>query len=148
MNADGSNKTRLREGGHPVRDLTWSPDGAQIAFAEYAYPFGEEIYVMNAIGSGLTRLTSNEAQDLHPAWSPDGAKIAFTSHRDGEDYGSIYVMDADSNNQSRPTAGACCPTWSPDGTRIAFVHQPPNGEVAVIYLDDGHLSVLTDNDYQ
>ena len=35
-----------------------------------------------------------------------------------DDYGSIYIMDADGSNQTRLTAGVAV---SPDGTRIAFV---------------------------
>ena len=37
-----------------------------------------------------------------PSWSPDGERIAFSSYRDNE-WGEIYVMDADGDNQRRLT---------------------------------------------
>ena len=59
-------------GGDAQNGVSWSPDGAQIAYASSG-----DIYVMNADGSDVRRLTTDAAEDVRPAWSPDGRQIAF-----------------------------------------------------------------------
>ena len=102
------------------RQLSWSPDGARIAFISDR-DGNEEVYVRDLETGQDTRVTNNEAPDSWPTWSPDGSKIAFLSSRFlGPD---IYVTDADGTNEANLTNHAGSynpPVWSPDGTRIAF----------------------------
>ena len=63
-----------------VEMLTWSPDGARIAFRLDLYKsptewLGSGIFVMNADGSDLRRVVGN-GLDRHQ-WSPDGSKLAY-----------------------------------------------------------------------
>ena len=84
MNADGSNPTRLAGTGQ-VYDLTYSSDGAKIAFVT-----GSNIYVMDADGSNRVQLTESNDIDLFGIdWSPDGRELVFVSARDGDK--DIYV---------------------------------------------------------
>jgi len=89
------------------RALTWSPDGAKIAFSFVEEEGGslkaKGIYVADADGSNPVSLTTDYS-DREPAWSPDGTKIAFSSSRDGPSV-DIYVMNADGSNPIRLTFG-------------------------------------------
>ncbi len=154
MNADGSGKRTLADGGGPV----WSPDGRKIAFMK-ALPGApdervsrssvrfHEIYVMNADGSGQRRLTRNEVSDDGPQWSPDGRRIAFLRgvRRGGAWKADLYVMNADGSEQ-RNLGGRPVPwfayAWSPDGRLIAFT-RGRGFEVAVMNADGSGLRDLT-----
>jgi len=101
MDADGSNRMTLTEGG-VIGSAEWSPDGSKIAFANGGPPGPViEIYVIGADGTNLEQLTSIGALSPSPAWSPDATKIAFESNVDG-DY-EIYVMNPDGSGQTQLT---------------------------------------------
>ena len=105
MNADGSGLTNITNGtAVSPGDLTWSPDGTKIAFAN-----SSEIYVINADGTGLTNLTNSAGDDDSPAWSPDGLTIAYDNGND------IYVMNANGTGITNPTNGngGESPNWQP-----------------------------------
>jgi Tol biopolymer transport system component len=119
VNTDGSGLHNLTN--NPAEDggvdfvtrvgLSWSPNGAKIAFVSARDGTGE-IYVMNADGSGVTRLTSTYA--ITPVWSPDGARIAFVNSA------GISVMNADGSGVTSLHQSGHLDGWSPDGSKIAF----------------------------
>ena len=129
MGSDGSNPTRLTNGGQTVENYTpnWSPDGQKIAWAEeYQTPdtcqFQYEcirIMVMNADGSGVTSLSSDPPSggfEVDPAWSPSGSKIVFVIR--SNDRGGIYTIDPDGSNRTLvvPTPSGesyVYPDWQP-----------------------------------
>jgi TolB protein len=143
INADGTGLRRLTAG----LDPTWSPDGGQVAFARWTFPYG--LYVVNADGSGERHLFG-APQVKAPDWSPDGTRIVFTYQHEGhlEDREKCIKRSVPGS----PEAIRYCfeipadpwwklgvvrlgdgyfyelhshnfsysPTWSPDGTRIAY----------------------------
>jgi TolB protein len=117
------------------RSPSWSPDGAQIAFASRR-DNNWDLYIMDADGSGLRRLTEDPAYDGEPAWSPDGARIAFSSSRDGDL--DIYLLELASGTVTRVSDSPAAdyePAWSPDGLSLAFTSwRDDNQEIYVAYL--------------
>jgi len=116
INADGTDETRLTEGGSGP---AFSPDGQKVAF----HRFGEtsqDIWVADADGSGEVQLTDNDQSEVFPTFSPDGQKIAFAKA------GDIWVMNANGTggvNLTQDGAGPNTdgdPEFSPDGETIAY----------------------------
>lgn len=71
MNADGSNNQPLFNT-NPFfsRNLSWSPDGAKIAFELQGNNKPGDIYTINSNGSGLVNLTNSPGADYDPSWGP------------------------------------------------------------------------------
>ena len=149
INADGTEKRRLRETSSPFLDIVWSPDGTKIAYSNGASITQSNLWVMNADGSGLTRVTNHdESSGIYSrsaAWSPDSTRLVFESNRDGND--EIYMLwvrlfhsNLD-DNLVRLTTNAAAdvdPAWSPDGARIAFAtDRDGNFEIYTMRWDDG-----------
>lgn len=109
----------------------WSPDGERVAVT-LSRDKNAEVYVYDK-KTGLNRLTHHFNIDTSPTWSPDGKRIAFTSDRSGTAEPQIYIMDAQSGDESalkRITFDSSYnddPAWSPDGDHIAFTTRVGRG---------------------
>jgi hypothetical protein len=89
---------RLPGEGDGTAGLTWSPDGAKLAFwSRY------QIYVVDADGSGLRQITT-DGDNRWPTWSPDGSRIAFVRE------GKLYTMKSDGTDMR------AVPGVAPDGS--------------------------------
>ena len=87
MNADGTDRHEIvgEEEGfmqNSTFPLTWSPDGARLAFVQY-----DGLYVLNPDGSEVSRIATgvtDAGAGSGPYWSPDGSRIAFTTGPGGK----------------------------------------------------------------
>ena len=108
----------------PVRDLSWSPDGAHLAFSKIRTDLidSANLWVTDAAGRQRRLLTHEAGIQYNSAWSPSGARLAYIG---GHGYGTyeLYVVDADGMNQQQLTRNQWhefLPAWSPDGTQLAY----------------------------
>jgi Tol biopolymer transport system component len=115
---DGTGLRRLTDNHLADRQLTWAPDGRQLAFAS-ARTGLFQIYSMRADGTRQRRL-SHQAEDCEtPAWSPNGRWIVFSCQLG---YWKLVRMRPDGSAERRLLPGypltETSPSWTPDGLII------------------------------
>ncbi len=116
--------TRLTNDFYTDLDPTWSPDGAQIAFASDRTRFGadghQNLFLIDTQTLGIRYLTCGAWTDQTPTWSPDGSRIAFASSRSGSF--DLYAVDVNGNGGrfKRLLGSAMDPSWLPDGKAVLF----------------------------
>ncbi len=74
--------------GSPPSGLSWSPDGARIAFAHVPAPESGKldsvsVRILDVATGTITPLTSARRFENNPVYSPDGKMIAYWQPRDG-----------------------------------------------------------------
>lgn len=100
---------------HPY--VSWSPDGAQLAFASDFCTNNTKntaVFTIDLASAHEKQLTGNFSASFYPVWSPNGQQILFVSERDGNR--EIYVMKADGSEQVNLTnhdAEDFMPVWQP-----------------------------------
>ena len=114
----GGNPVRLPDA-HPVGRVTWSPDGARLAFLR-----GDGVYVMPALGGPPRKIAplpqDSEANDV--AWSPDGSFLILDGP--GAALSVVAAEGGEPRKLPRPANGGDrVPAISPDGRTVAFVRK-------------------------
>ncbi len=122
--ADGSRLETLHTCAAPCRALSWSADGAWLAWVEENEDT-EAVWLWSreqgARASGLTTVGE-------PAWSPVQATLAVPQAT------HLVLLDAGTGiSRTLDYAVRGKPAWAPDGTRVALLLA--SGDVALITLD-------------
>jgi dipeptidyl aminopeptidase/acylaminoacyl peptidase len=116
-------------------ELTFSPDGSEIAFASHATVADvgsfvpSDLFVVKVEGEGRTRqLTSGSWSDRTPAWSHDGSRLAFLSDRITPGHHLPYTMPADGGEPDLAATlvgSAESVAWSGDDSRLLVLAADP-----------------------
>jgi hypothetical protein len=125
--ADGSGARNVT-GGLPIiaetiDELSWSPDGASVAFGSIA-DGRRKIFVAAVDGTGVRELAGDGNDREFPAWSPDGAWIAYRIMT-GTDT-RLAIARPDGTHERVLVTGDRAPgslagsKWAPVGSTIAF----------------------------
>ena len=119
-----------------IDEITWSPDGKQIAYTckklfgkEYTLSTNSDIYIYELETGETTNLTEGMmGYDRNPLFSPDGSKLAWTSmERAGfeADKDRLFIYDFKSKTMEDYSKGfdhsAMSLNWTPKGKEIIFV---------------------------
>lgn len=125
--------TRSSPGTQCNSTMTWSPDGARMAYTTTAdvdvneyfdYPVWS-LNIRTPDQSSGSAIASHGGFGADAAWSPDGSRIAFAATADSmSTVFDIYVVDVDGSGLHRITTDGNNgqPSWSPDGRSIAYTH--------------------------
>lgn len=77
-----------------VYELSWSPDGSQVAFV-MDYQRNRDIYTIDVTGQNeMRRITSAPTSESSPSWSPDSRWLAFLSQEDAAPRAYLVDLDA------------------------------------------------------
>ncbi|MCA1637998.1 MAG: FG-GAP-like repeat-containing protein [Acidobacteria bacterium] len=152
MNADGTNVrqiTMLSLTSY-VFGMSWSPDGAKIAFQDLT-----DIFIINVDGSNRVNLTNGQGNNSEPTWSPDGSRLAFARSINDGRYTEIYTMNVNGSDVRQITispggytSGSHSPDWSPDSGRLAFTMPADEfapDDLALVNPDGTYLQLILEN---
>jgi len=117
VDVDGSNLARLTTGAGFRGGISWSPDGARIAFN-----CGTTICAVDADGTHLSTLTNVFQGARTAVFSPSTGNIAFLGYE--AELAHLVVQAADGTIvrvASGPSIAHA--RWSPDGVSLAFVKE-------------------------
>jgi hypothetical protein len=102
IRSDGQSDKAL--GVNAMGNLSWSPDGARLAY----YALGDNgvgiLHVINADGSGDRVIGAESATTIAPVWNADGSWLAWTETRDQSQFVWSYKVLDNSSHQLAASA--------------------------------------------
>jgi Tol biopolymer transport system component len=119
----GGKATLQRTFREDIYDVSLSPDGNWIAFADYR-DGSWNIYTVGAeAGSAVRQITTSGLTELYPVFSPDGGSILFVQTESQQvdkqivyrDYLWKYNLE---NGSLTQYAEGSCPSFHPDGEKV------------------------------
>ena len=130
--------------------VSWSPDGARIAFSRNRRGrYGslvDDLYVVDVASGDVRRLTSSRRASS-PSFSPDGRRLAFVG-ADGAT-ANVFALDLETGAERRLTSFTgdvqiTTARWSPDGETVAFAVFDVDGrrDLATVDVEGGAVTRL------
>jgi len=143
----GGQPRRLTFDNHPIRGLSWLPDGRELMYASNRFSNGFKLWRLPAYGgSPKDFILSGKAANF-PAVASSGSKMAYT---DSPTVSAIWraTLGAEGSSDERAVLRSNgregWPSWSPDGKKIADVSdQTGNDEIWLADADGGNRKQLT-----
>jgi dipeptidyl aminopeptidase/acylaminoacyl peptidase len=119
-------------------DVTWRPDGAELAFVSARHPRADrdlvrDVYAVAPDGSGLRRVTDSRGDCAMPAYTPDGATIVVTAVPDLGPDGVDFVARQAVPCRVAAAGGAPEPLLDPE------VHHRGDETPSTVLVDDAVL---------
>jgi WD40 repeat protein len=158
IDPDGSGERRIVDGDR-LKEVTWSPDGTQIAytvdkgtseprevcFLGFCFTIPgiatAQIWTADLMSGEFLNLPLDGPLTRDPTWSPTGGRIVYTDGR------GLAWIDLDSLETGRfqdSSAWDTSPAFSPDGRRLAFTSRiHDHWEVLVMRADGSGRQQLT-----
>ncbi len=156
-------------GGTPERlaedvdsNVTFSPDGRQLAFMRYDNPEqGKYRLIVRSLDSNEEKAITGgpTSQGLFsPAWAPDGKTILCVENQPGNALTGLVSVDASSGQQHLVFSSAAeltlLPTWLPDGSGLLMLERTrasnfTRSQIAYMSYPEGRIEPVTrdTNDY-
>jgi dipeptidyl aminopeptidase/acylaminoacyl peptidase len=147
-------------------DVTWRPDGAELAFVSARHPDADrdlvhDVYAVAPDGSGLRRVTNGRGDCAMPAYGPDGRTLYVTAVPDlgadgvdfvarqpvpcrvGEGGGLEPLLDPDEHHRGDETPS----TVLADGAVLVGVQRRGSVDLLRVPLDGGPAQALIDGPF-
>lgn len=125
MDPDGSHAAAIVNDKGSFRELTWSPDGSQLAFVSNRVTHSL-IGVYRFSDATLRYLDPSVDQDSSPAWSPDGTRLAFLRVPASSlafAFGPMREAQPFSIRVADPATGAGHAVWQADAVQGSAFHE-------------------------
>lgn len=141
VDSDGAGLVPVTPAGVAAVSPAWSPDGARVAFTQFARDGSKPIVLLTlATGTRTTLPETGGSQNITPAFAPDGRGILFA--RMSDQGVSLYTANVkDLCCVERLTGGRFAenfsPAYSPDGRRVVFVSTRAGGQQIYAMAADG-----------
>ncbi|MGH7168928.1 MAG: S41 family peptidase [Gemmataceae bacterium] len=123
---------RLTDDGEVKSNLTFSPNGARIAYLRA----GGDLWLADADGHNARKLVPSW-NELEYNWSPDGKWLVY-AQSDSDFNRDVWIIPTDGSrkpfNLSRHPYNDGNPVWSPDGRLLAFTGRRGLTEVDIHYV--------------
>ena len=137
-------------------NVTFSPDGRQIAYLRFNNPPGKERLILLPVNGGDEKVLydgslSGGFQDL--AWSPDGKTIVGMALQPADAFSGLLALDVASGKLRLLSLFYSSmvrhPVWMPDGSGLLALSTFERSQIVFISYPDGTLHAVTrdTNDY-
>jgi Tol biopolymer transport system component len=146
----GSKAVQQRTFKDSIGDVSFSPDGKQIAFSDFRGN-NWDIYMIDAEqGAAVRQLTTSNLNDFYPAFSPDGNNVFFIQREEQQALGSngvyytqyvgyLWALELNKNSLVQYAKG-WEPSFLPEGNQVIVTRdntETGKSEIWLLDLDKG-----------
>jgi dipeptidyl aminopeptidase/acylaminoacyl peptidase len=137
--------------GHPIWDVTWSPDGRHLALTAETSGSDYGVYLVD-LDSNVSRRLTLESQETFdsifsakdPSFSPDGQTLAFSATR-GEFFqiGLYHIASRQITWLTATPGDKTSPAWDKTGQRLTYIHSSGATNRIAVHPLTSHSSLIT-----